>query len=63
MQKIQITKEKHLPVDKYKKMAQRRPDIFRKAWARWMMKRDWGKKVMFFFLEKERIKRTDGLHG
>lgn len=35
------------PVDKYKAMAQRRPDIFKRKWARWMMRRDWGRKVMF----------------
>ncbi len=38
-------------------MAQRRPDIFKKPWARWMMKRDWGKKVMFLFFGKKRDKK------
>lgn len=41
-------------VDKYKKMAQRRPELFKKPWARWMMKRSWGKKVMFFFFGKKK---------
>ena len=36
-------------VDKYKKMAQRNPNIFKKPWARWLMKRPWGRKIMFFF--------------
>lgn len=50
-------KRKANSVDKYKKMAQRRPDIFKKPWARWMMKRDWGKKVMFLFFGKKRDKK------
>lgn len=44
--------------DKYKKMAQRRPDLFKKKWARWMMKRTWGKKVMFFFFGKKKDVKT-----
>ena len=42
--------------DKYAAMAQRRPDIFKKKWARWMMKRNWGKKVMFVFFGKKKDK-------
>ena len=44
--------------DKYKKMAQRHPEIFRQNWARWMMKRDWGKKLMFFFFGKAKDKKN-----
>lgn len=44
--------------DKYKKMSQRRPDIFKRPWARWMMKREWGRKVMFFFFGKKKDKAT-----
>ena len=33
--------------DKYKAMAARRPNIFRKKWARWMMRHEWGRKIMF----------------
>lgn len=44
--------------DKYKLMAQRRPDIFRQGWAKWMMRRDWGKKVMFFFFGKKKDKKN-----
>ena len=44
--------------DKYKKMAQRRPDIFKQRWARWMMKREWGRKVMFFFFGKKKDKKN-----
>lgn len=51
-------KRKAPSVDKYKKMAQRRPDIFRRGWARWMMKREWGKSVMFFFFGKAKDKKN-----
>ena len=51
-------KRKAPSVDKYKKMAQRHPELFKKNWARWMMKREWGKKVMFFFFGKARDKRS-----
>lgn len=47
-------KRKSSGPDKYKAMAQRRPEIFSKNWARWMMKRDWGKKVMFAFFGKKK---------
>lgn len=50
-------KRKAPSVDKYKKMAQRHPNLFAKPWARWMMKREWGKKVMFFFFGKKKDKR------
>ncbi len=44
--------------DKYAKMAQRRPDIFKKKWARWMMRREWGKKLMFKLFGKKKDKRS-----
>lgn len=44
--------------DKYKRMAQRRPNIFKKKWARWMMKREWGRHVMFFFFGKKKDKKS-----
>lgn len=50
-------KRKSNSVDKYKKMVQRRPDIFKRKWARWMMKRDWGKKIMFIFFGKKKDKK------
>lgn len=50
-------KRKAPSADKYKKMAQRHPDLFKKGWARWMMRREWGKKVMFFFFGKKKDKR------
>ena len=50
---------KAAPADKYKKMTQRHPNIFKKSWARWMMRRDWGRKVMFFFFGKAKDKKSD----
>lgn len=50
-------KRKAASMDKYKKMAQRRPNIFKKPWARWMMRREWGRRVMFFFFGKKKDKR------
>lgn len=46
-------------IDKYKKMAQRHPKIFKQGWARWMMKRDWGKKVMFALFGKQKDKKNN----
>lgn len=43
--------------DKYKAMAARRPNIFRKKWARWLMRREWGRKLMFFFFGKKKDKK------
>ena len=40
------------------RMAQRRPDIFKKPWAKWMMRREWGKKVMFLFFGKKKDKKN-----
>lgn len=50
-------KRKANSVDKYKAMAARRPNIFRQKWARWFMKREWGRKLMFFFFGKKRDKK------
>lgn len=47
-------KRKGNGIDKYQSMAQRRPDIFKRKWARWMMRRMWGKRVMFFFFGKKK---------
>lgn len=45
-------------VDKYKKMTQRHASLFKKPWARWMMRREWGRKVMFFFFGKKKDKKS-----
>jgi len=44
------------PVDKYKAMAQRRPNIFKKKWARWFMRREWGRKLMFALFGRKKKK-------
>ena len=49
---------KAAPVDKYKKMTQRHPSIFKKPWARWLMKREWGRKLMFFLFGKKKDKKN-----
>ena len=49
---------KAAPVDKYKKMAQRHAALFKKPWARWMMRREWGKKLMFFLFGKNKDKKN-----
>lgn len=55
-------------MDKYKKMAQRNPKLFAKKPIRWLMRRDWGKKLLFVFFGKKKdrkngwpawVKRTD----
>ena len=56
---VEDNKRKANSADKYKKMAQRRPDIFKKKWAQWMMRRNWGKKVMFFFFGKKKDKKSE----
>lgn len=50
-------KRKAPSVDKYKKMAQRHPDLFKKPAFRWLMKRTWGKKLLFVFFGKAKDKR------
>ena len=44
--------------DKYKKMAQRRPNLFKKPWARWLMRREWGRRLMFFFFGKKKDRKS-----
>ena len=54
-------------VDKYTKMAQRNGKLFSKQPFRWLMKRDWGKKLLFVFFGKKKdktgwpawVKKTD----
>ena len=44
--------------DKYKKMAQRNGKLFSKKPFRWLMKRSWGRKLLFLFFGKKKDKRT-----
>lgn len=44
--------------DKYKKMAQRHRKLFSKKPFRWLMKRAWGRKLLFVFFGKKKDKKT-----
>lgn len=44
------------PNAKYKSMAARHQKIFKKPWARWMMRRAWGRKVMFLIFGRKKDK-------
>ena len=45
-------------VDKYKSMAQRNGKLFARQPFRWLMKRPWGRKLLFVFFGKKRDKRS-----
>ena len=45
-------------VDKYKKMAQRRPEIFKKPVVKWLYKYTWGKKLLFVLFGKKKDTRN-----
>ena len=45
------------PNAKYESMRARHKNLFKKPWAKWMMKRAWGRKVMFFFFGKKKEDR------
>ena len=45
--------------DKYKRMAQRHPDLFKKPIIRKIMKYKIGRKILFFFFGKKKDKKTD----
>lgn len=49
-----IRKGKPNPNAKYNAMAARHPKIFKQPWARWMMKRAWGRKILFVFFGKKK---------
>ena len=44
--------------DKYKKMAQRHPNVFKKPFVRWLMRHEWGRKIMFTFFGKKKDKKN-----
>ena len=44
-------------VDKYKKMAARHPNIFKKPFVRWLMKHKIGREIMFLFFGKKKDKK------
>ena len=45
-------------VDKYKKMAQRNGKLFSHQPFRWLMKRTWGRKLLFVFFGRKRDKKS-----
>lgn len=54
----QDNKRKAKSVDKYTKMAQRQGKKFSKQPYRWLMKRTWGKKLLFLFYGRQNDKRV-----
>ena len=50
-------KRKAKSADKYKLMAQRNGKLFAKQPFRWLMRRDWGKKLLFIFFGKKKDKK------
>ena len=42
------------PNAKYVSMCARHPKLAKKKWFRWLMKRQWGKKLLFFFFGKKK---------
>lgn len=49
-----VRKNKPNPDAKYTAMAARHKNIFKQRWARWLMRRKWGRKLMFFFFGKKK---------
>ena len=44
------------PDEKYNRMARRHPKLAKKKWFRWLMKRAWGKRLLFIFFGKKKDK-------
>lgn len=42
------------PMAKYRSMAARHAKIAKKKWFRWLMKRDWGRRILFVFFGKKK---------
>ena len=42
------------PMAKYKSMAARHAKLARKKWFRWLMKREWGRRLLFVFFGKKK---------
>ena len=54
---VEDNKRKAKPADKYKLMAQRNSKLFSKPFFRWLMRREWGKKLLFVFFGKKKDKK------
>ncbi len=48
------TRKNGNPDAKYDSMKARHKKLFKKPWAKWLMKRAWGRKIMFFFFGKKK---------
>ena len=46
-------------LSKYTSMQARHKKFFKTKFAKWLMKREWGRKICFFFLGKKKDKKTD----
>lgn len=44
-------------IDKYKRMAARHHKLFKKPYIKWLMRRTWGKKLLFIFFGKPKNKK------
>lgn len=51
-------KRKATSVDKYKKMTQRNGKLFKHQPFRWLMKREWGRKILFVFFGRKRDEKS-----
>ena len=56
---VEDNKRKGKSADKYAKMAQRNPALFRKKPIRFLMRHTWGKKILFLFLGKKGDKKGE----
>lgn len=45
--------------DRYRSMQDRHKKLFKSKFGKWMMKREFGRKIMFFFFGKKKDKKTD----
>ena len=48
------SRKKVNPNAKYESMRARHKKLFKKPWAKWMMRRAWGRKIMFLFFGKKK---------
>lgn len=55
---VEDNKRKTASADKYKLMAQRNGKLFKHQPFRWLMKKNWGKKLLFIFFGKKKDKKN-----
>ena len=56
VQEDNYRKAKVDPRAKYNRMAARHPNLAKQCWFRWLMKRQWGKDLLFFFFGRKKDK-------